>query len=260
MREDQVDAARMNVERLHAAALGDFRQRHRRALEMPAGTPAPERRVPRRAHGLILGIRFLPEGEIARVAFGVLVARHPRADFDLAPVELRQPAVGRKLRDREVDGAILSFICDAALEQLRDEGDHLRHVLGCRCVYVRRLDAQVIAVFEEGFRERRSVRGQLLPGLARGLDGAVVHVGEIHDVEDIVARTLQPAAQQILEQEGAEVADVRVVPDGGAAGIQRHAWRRERLERLDPAGQRVEQRWRCVGHGRKNLAPRRNAQ
>ena len=31
-------------------------------------------------------------------------------------------------------------------------------------------------------------------------------------------------------------------------------------ERLDPAGQRVEQRWRGVGHGRKNLAPRRNAQ
>ena len=82
---------------------------------------------------------------------------------------------------------------------------------------------------------------QRLAGLASGLDRAVVDVGEIHDVEDVVPRLLEPAAQQVLEQECSEIADVREVPDGGTARIQRDARRRERHERLDTTSQRIEQ-------------------
>src|SRR5881296_3807394 len=45
MRENQVDAAGVDVERLAAAALPDLLERHRRALQMPARPAASERRV-----------------------------------------------------------------------------------------------------------------------------------------------------------------------------------------------------------------------
>jgi len=51
-------------------------------------------------------------------------------------------------------------------------------------------------------------------------DGFVVDVGEVHDVGDFEAPINQPTLQQILEDEGAEVAYVGVVVDGGAAGVQ----------------------------------------
>src|SRR5205823_9098617 len=109
-------------------------------------------------------------------------------------------------------------------------------------VHVRRQDPQVVAILEERLHERR---GMLVQPLARGrggLDGAIVDVGEVHDVNDVVARGAEIAAQQVLEQEGAEVADVRVVPDGRTARIEGDAGRRERCERLDAAAERVVER------------------
>src|SRR5262249_60738374 len=101
--EDQVHTARVNVERLHAEAAADLVERHGRALEMPPRSPAAERRVPRGADLLVGRVRRLPQGEVTRVLFGVLVARDPRADLDLPRIEPRQPAVGGKAIDREVD-------------------------------------------------------------------------------------------------------------------------------------------------------------
>jgi len=60
MRENQIDPAGVDVERLDATALRDLREGHGRAFEVPPRAPAPERRVPRRAHCLILGVGFLP--------------------------------------------------------------------------------------------------------------------------------------------------------------------------------------------------------
>src|SRR5438093_2604407 len=127
MRENQIDAAGMDIERLNAAALPDLVECHRRAFEVPARTTAPKWRIPRGAHRFVLGVGFLPKSEIARISLGVLITGDACADFELALVELRQAAVARKLADREVDRAVLSFICDPALEQFRDQRNHLRH-------------------------------------------------------------------------------------------------------------------------------------
>ena len=45
-------------------------------------------------------------------------------------------------------------------------------------------------------------------------------VGDVHHVADAVAVPLQHALEHVLEQEGAEVADVLVVVDRRAAGVQ----------------------------------------
>src|SRR3989441_9396085 len=57
--------------------------------------------------------------------------------------------------------------------------------------------------------ERRRVLLEPLPRGGRRLDGAVVHVRQVHDVEDVVTRELEVAPQQVLEQERPEVADMR---------------------------------------------------
>ncbi len=58
---------------------------------------------------------------------------------------------------------------------------------------------------------------------ARVADDLVVDVGDVHDVFDGDALLAEKAAQHIDVQEGAEVADVAVVVDGGPAGIERSA-------------------------------------
>ena len=53
----------------------------------------------------------------------------------------------------------------------------------------------------------------------RVADDLVVHVGDVHDVVERIAAARSHAAQDVLEGEGAEIADVGVVVDGGAAGV-----------------------------------------
>src|SRR5450759_1415011 len=68
MREHQVDAAGMDVERLAQVALA-----HRRALDVPARPAAAKRCLPGRAELLVLRLRFLPECEVADRLLVVLV-------------------------------------------------------------------------------------------------------------------------------------------------------------------------------------------
>src|SRR3989442_13027558 len=103
-----------------------------------------------------------------------------------------------------------------------------------------RLTRTLARFLEKCLRNRRGLPGGPLPGLPRRLDRAVVHIGEVHDLEHVVTGVLEPAPQEILEEKRAEVADVRVVPDGGTAGVEGDARRRERHERLDGAGWRIE--------------------
>ena len=104
---------------------------------------------------------------------------------------------------------------------------------------MRRPDPQVGAVLEERLRVGLGVFCQRRARRRRRFDGAVVDVGEVHDVKHLVARGLEVAAQQVLEEEGPEVPEVGVVPDGRPARVERDARRREGLERLDGAGERV---------------------
>jgi hypothetical protein len=106
---------------------------------------------------------------------------------------------------------------------------------------VRRTDAQEIAVREEGLCVLLRVLRQRLPGRGRRLDGAVIHVRQVHDVEDIVPGSLQMPPEQVLEEKSPEVSDVCVVPDRGAARVERHARRVQGLKGLDGAGERIEE-------------------
>src|ERR1051325_8637811 len=100
MREDEIDAAGVNVKRL-AKVL----HRHRRALDMPARTAATDRRIPRR-----FGFArwFFPEREVTRVFFLVLVGVNSitRARDVAREVDLRELAVLGKRSDAIVDRVV----------------------------------------------------------------------------------------------------------------------------------------------------------
>ena len=80
-------------------------------------------------------------------------------------------------------------------------------------------DAESFAIVEEGLDEFFGViaDAEVLGGCVS--DDAVVYVGEIHYVSQAVAAKFQEAAQNVLENEGAVIADVGEVVDGGAAGV-----------------------------------------
>src|SRR5947207_7700000 len=88
MRENEIDAAGVDIERLNAAALPDLVERHRRAFEVPARAPAPKWGIPDSTHRFSFGVRLLPQCKVARVTLRVFVTRDARADFDLTLVEL----------------------------------------------------------------------------------------------------------------------------------------------------------------------------
>src|SRR3546814_20446206 len=85
VREDQVGAADVDVE-----GLAEIVRAHRRAFDVPAGSPPAPRTVPARC----IGIRGLPEDEIRRI---LLVRRHldTRPGKPVVAVSAREAAIIR---------------------------------------------------------------------------------------------------------------------------------------------------------------------
>src|SRR4029077_4649828 len=73
----------------------------------------------------------------------------------------------------------------------------------------------------------------------RFLNDPIVHVGEIHDLNDAEAFRLQKPPQDILKYERAEITDVSEIVDRGPAGVRMHLAGYQRNKRLRLAGQGV---------------------
>ena len=102
------------------------------------------------------------------------------------------------------------------------------------------LDVQRIGVFQKSLLVFRGVllhRDAVARGIANDL---VVHVGDVHDVLQLVAALLQEAAQHVDHDKGAEVADVPVVIHRGTAGIHADQVVFQRTKLLDLPRQGVE--------------------
>ena len=100
-------------------------------------------------------------------------------------------------------------------------------------------DVERGGIFEECLGE---FRGVLLHSdvVAGGVaDDLVVDVGDVHDVADVVSALAEEAVEQIDGDKCAEVADVAVVVDGGAAGVHADAVGVDRMEVFDLAGESV---------------------
>ena len=229
VREGEVHAAGMDVERL-----AEVLHRHGGALDVPAGAAGAQGAVP---IGLALLARF-PEHEVAGVLLVVLVGVHAGAVENALEVGVRELAVGGEGRDAEVDRAI-AFVSVAAGGEALDERDHVLNVIRGSHHVFRLLEAQGVGILAEGAGVDLGVFAQGFAGGDGLLDDAVVHVGEVHDVIKPVAAVAQPAAQDVLEGEGPQVADVGEVPDGRAAGVHADEAILPRRELFDLLGEGV---------------------
>ena len=204
---------------------------------MPARTPTPPRRVP--ADGTVALLPRLPERKVAHVLLVVLVRRAARTRSLVVEVDVRELAVAGELRDGEVDAAVVALVRDPLLDKLLDERDHLGDVVGGGRIDFRRLYVELLQVGEERVLVGLRVVGERHAGGVRAADRLVVHVSEVHHLPDLHAVELDHAAQDVLERVRAEVADVGEIVDRRPARVEADGVVRERLKRLDAAGQRV---------------------
>ena len=128
---------------------------------------------------------------------------------------------------------ILGLIGVPLLHQDGDQADHLRDVVGRRRIDFGRFDIEGFEILKKGLLVFRGEIAQRNPGRPGIADGLVVHIGQVHDLADPVTEKLERAAQQVLEHIGAEVADMRIVVDGGTAGVHADFAGPDRMKRND---------------------------
>ncbi|MNC86652.1 hypothetical protein D3C83_23240 [compost metagenome] len=75
--------------------------RHRRAFDVPAGTPLAPRRIP----GRFALLRLLPQHEVERVLLGAFYL-HPLSRPQVIERLAGEPAVAGKSADRKIDVAV----------------------------------------------------------------------------------------------------------------------------------------------------------
>src|SRR5579883_636448 len=182
---------------------------------MPSRTPRSKSSLP----AIFAGLGSLPKREITGRVLVVLVHIDARPVRDTGEVLLRELAVRRKFRNAEIPRTILGFIGNVLLGQPLDQRNHLLDVLGSACDDLRVLNRQRIQVLEKCLLIARGVFANGNAGSRCVADDLVVHIGNVHNVADLYAKQLQRASQDIDMQKGAEVADMAVVVDRGAAGI-----------------------------------------
>jgi len=229
MREDQVDAAGVDIERGAQVLNG-----HHGAFDVPAGAARTDRRIP--TEFAFLG--RLPQGEIARVGLIVFVDVDAGAGQVAAEIVVRKLAIAGEARDAEVSRAV-ARVSVVAGGKAGDSVGHIGDVVGGLHQVLGHVQAQGGAVFEKRLRVDGGVFLKRLLFGRRVADDLIVHVGDVHDVVELVTARTQPPAQNVDEGEGAEVADVGVTVNGGAARVQANRVAVRGMEVLDALGECV---------------------
>ena len=124
--------------------------------------------------------------------------------------------------------------------------DHVFDVVGGAHGFFGLLEVQRVHVLQESLDVFFGVLADGDAGSGGVLDDAIVHVGEVHYLEDAEAAEEQEAAQYILEDEGTKIADMSIVVDRGAAAVDADFALVEGVEGLEAAGERVVEAY--VGH------------
>ncbi len=221
MREDEVLAAAVDVERLTEIADG-----HGRALDMPARPPGSPRAVP----GGLAGLRALPQREVAGVALA-FVDLHASAGQEVLEVLAGKLAVGGKPANLEVD-VPLHDVAVAAGDEALDHRDHLGNMLGGLGLHLRRQHAERGDVLPEGLDIPLGHLARRHAFLVGAPDDLVLDVREVPDERDAVPVKAQVAGDDVEDDHHPRVPDVGQVVHGHAARVHLDLARRERDELL----------------------------
>ena len=241
--KDQVHAAAMDID-----ALTQELHAHGRAFDVPARSPGAPGGIP----GGFAGLEGLPQHEITEGFALVFIGIHGSAHLHALPIQMGQAPILGQARDAEVDAA-LPGVGQALGLQALNEPNHLGNVFrgpgqegeaGLR-------DGHGLQIVEEGLgiATREGLHG-LVTGRILGLQGQillaiaddlVLHIRDVHAVAHLEARGLEGALEQILEQEGPQVADVGEVVDRGPTGVEGDHAGIQRIHGLHPPSEGVEE-------------------
>ena len=232
--EDEVLPAAVQVN-----GLAQMGAAHGAALDVPAGAAHAVGAFP----GRLAGLGGLPDSEVGGVFLQVilhLAAQLAVAALQIVQLEVAELAVLRVALDAEVDVAVLGHIGVAGVDQVLDDVQNLLDVLGGAG-----LDGGLFAVQTGGILEVLGLEalGDFLHGstlFLALLDELVIDVGDVGDIDDLVAAVLKVTAQGVEDDERAGVADVDIVVDGGAADVDAVLAGHLRHELFLLAGQGVE--------------------
>src|SRR2546430_7524234 len=143
MREGEVDAAGMNVQRFAEIFHG-----HCRTFDVPTGTARADLRFPE----MFAGLWRLPESKVARAFFFVTVVVDPRTGLNTGQIDFGKLSVSGKFRDAVVDRTF-AVVSERFLLQALDELHHFRNVVGSANPVFGRLNAKRRAIVDKGSHE-----------------------------------------------------------------------------------------------------------
>ena len=207
--ENQVLAAAVDVNGLAQIAPG-----HSGALDMPAGTALAPGGAPAR----LAGLRSLPQGEVHGVLLD-FAGRNTRPGLQVLKRLVGKLAVTRVFHGAEIDVAVLRRIGKALLLQIGNNMDNFIHIFRRQRVNRRRAHVQargVGLVLLDITPGNREVIAALLVGLS---DDLVVDVCKILHIGNAQAPVLQVTAKDVEHTNGPGVADMDIVVNRGAAGV-----------------------------------------
>ena len=239
---DVVDTPTVDVE-----LLSEVLHAHGAALNMPARIPPSPWRVPQ--HGLMLELRAgEPEYKIVGILLIGIDSDSGTCLQILPHLSGEFSEVGR-FSHIEVD-ITAAPVGEPRLLNTDDQIDHVLDVVGRPAGDVRLRYVEGLQIPEKGFLVELGDFPDalsLLPGTLQhlvlpliGIIGQVPHIGDVHDMFDLVTEETKGTDQQVLENIGAQVADVGVLIHGRAAGIQPHLVRHSWYELLSFSTQGVE--------------------
>ena len=229
VRKLQVLAAAMDVEMVAQERAG-----HRRAFDMPAGTPLAPRARPRR----LARLRMLPQHEIERVVLGLRYL-DALARIEIVERFARKLAVARKIAHRVVDVTVRRHVSEPLLLQQTNDFLHLGDVFGRARLKIRLDYAQRSRILvHRGDETSGQCRHRFLV-VCRALDDLVVDIRNIAHVSHVEARGTQPARHHVEHNHDPGVAKMAVVVNRHAADVNPRLPGHQRLEFPFIAGERV---------------------
>ena len=175
----------------------------------------------------VLGFGFFPKREVGGVT---LLAVHldARARLLFVQVEAGELAVAGELRDVEIN-AVVDLVAVALFHELFNVIYHLLDVLGGFGDDLGLADIELIKVFEKDFRIKFRDLPRRLFLLARGflhlvlalvaVAQKVTHVRDVHHSFELIAVIFERAAENIHENIGAQIADMREIVDCRSAAV-----------------------------------------
>ena len=150
--------------------------------------------------------------------------------FHLVDVATGQRTVISVAAHAEVDVA-LDLVRVAAIDELLNELDHLRDLLGCARAYIGVLHVHGVHIVKECLRILSGNLGCTAALFVGLLDDLVIDVGDIGDEFHVEAAPGEVAADDIEADERTGIADMDVVVHGGTAHVHADLPVLERLER-----------------------------